>query len=56
VSLRESVKALKELPLTAEEVDRKPAVRLIDFYEGLCYEEGRLPRLDMERTLAGVRR
>ena len=52
------LEALKSCPVTAEEMEKKPAIKLLDFYEGLGSEGGSLPRLatkDTENTSEALR-
>jgi thioester reductase-like protein/acyl-coenzyme A synthetase/AMP-(fatty) acid ligase len=42
--------ALRRCPATAEEMEAKPALKLLDFYEGLAIEGGGAPRLATEET------
>jgi hypothetical protein len=42
--------ALRSCPATTEEMEAKPAIKLLDFYEGLALEGGGLPRLATEAT------
>jgi thioester reductase-like protein len=52
------LQALRSCPVTAEEMERKPAIKLLDFYEGLGSEGGSLPRLatkDTEKTSEALR-
>jgi thioester reductase-like protein len=39
------LEALRNCPVTTEEMEKKPAIKLLDFYEGLSSENGALPRL-----------
>ncbi|KAM0700227.1 hypothetical protein Q7P35_011947 [Cladosporium inversicolor] len=52
------IQALRNCPVTAEEMEKKPAIKLLDFYEGLGSEGGSLPRLatnDTERASEALR-
>jgi thioester reductase-like protein len=52
------LKALRDCPVTTEEMEKKPAIKLLDFYEGLRLENGALPRLatrDTEGTSEALR-
>ena len=52
------IQALRSCPVTAEEMEKKPAIKLLDFYEGLGSEGGSLPRLatnDTERASEALR-
>ena len=52
------LQALRSCPVTAEEMEKKPAIKLLDFYEGLNSEGGSLPRLatkDTEETSEALR-
>ncbi|KAK7527343.1 uncharacterized protein IWZ02DRAFT_122405 [Phyllosticta citriasiana] len=42
--------ALKATPLTKEEVEKKPGVKLLDFYEGLRAPGGALPSMNTTHT------
>lgn len=44
------MEALRAIPLTRDEVSRKPGVKLIDFYDGLRVEGGSLPPMCTEHT------
>lgn len=50
VSFREWLDELKSSSQTTEEVEKKPGIKLIDFYEGLLTEGGGLPALKTEKT------
>ncbi|OJD34983.1 ochratoxin a non-ribosomal peptide synthetase [Diplodia corticola] len=51
VGFEEWLGELRKVPLTdADEVARKPGVKLVDFYEGLKAEGGALPRMETART------
>jgi thioester reductase-like protein/acyl-coenzyme A synthetase/AMP-(fatty) acid ligase len=39
------LEALRDCPVTTEEMEKKPAIKLLGFYEGLSSENGALPRL-----------
>lgn len=50
--------ALGDCPVTAEEMESKPAIKLLDFYQSLRSDGGALPRLatkDTERTSEALR-
>jgi hypothetical protein len=52
------LQVLRSCPVTAEEMEKKPAIKLLDFYEGLGSEGGSLPRLatkDTEKTSEALR-
>ncbi|KAF2137904.1 uncharacterized protein K452DRAFT_291256 [Aplosporella prunicola CBS 121167] len=44
------LQALRATPLTKDEVERKPGVKLVDFYAGLQLEGGALPAMQTGRT------
>ncbi|SMQ55260.1 unnamed protein product [Zymoseptoria tritici ST99CH_3D7] len=46
VEMKEWVKALSESPRTPEEIEKKPAIKLLEFFESLAGAEGK--RLEME--------
>jgi thioester reductase-like protein len=50
VSFGAWVEALRQCPMTAQEMEKKPAIKLLDFYEGLQAEHGSLPRLATGET------
>jgi thioester reductase-like protein/acyl-CoA synthetase (AMP-forming)/AMP-acid ligase II len=50
VSFGAWIEALRQCPMTAREMETKPAIKLLDFYEGLQSEHGALPRLATEET------
>lgn len=51
VSFRTWLDTLASSPRTKEEVEKKPGVKLIDFYEGLASDAGGLPRLATKETV-----
>ncbi|KAF4310078.1 putative nrps-like enzyme [Botryosphaeria dothidea] len=51
VEFQEWMKALRAVPLTKEEIEAKPGVKLIDFYEGLKTEGGALPPMSTSHTV-----
>ena len=58
VAFESWIQALRSCPVTAEEMEKKPAIKLLDFYEGLGSEGGSLPRLatnDTERASEALR-
>jgi thioester reductase-like protein len=58
VTFESWLQALWSCPVTAEEMEKKPAIKLLDFYEGLKSEGGALPRLatgDTEKTSEALR-
>ncbi|OJD34061.1 nrps-like enzyme [Diplodia corticola] len=55
VSFDEWIEALRRTPLTKEEVERKPGVKLLDFYEGLRVEGGALPPMCTAHTVESSR-
>ncbi|EME42311.1 hypothetical protein DOTSEDRAFT_73214 [Dothistroma septosporum NZE10] len=50
VPFRTWLDELKNSPATPEEVEKKPGIKLIDFYEGLLSEGGALPKLATRET------
>ncbi|KAK4614859.1 Non-canonical non-ribosomal peptide synthetase FUB8, partial [Fulvia fulva] len=50
VPFRQWLDELKKSPATPEEVEKKPGIKLIDFYEGLLSEGGGLPQLSTSET------
>jgi thioester reductase-like protein len=50
VRFEDWLSALRSCPATAEEMEAKPAIKLLDFYEGLALGQGGLPRLATEET------
>jgi hypothetical protein len=50
VSFGAWIAALRQCPMTAQEMETKPAIKLLDFYEGLQSEHGSLPRLATDET------
>ncbi|CAK4034303.1 hypothetical protein DOTSEDRAFT_73214 [Lecanosticta acicola] len=50
VSFRTWLDELKKAPQTPEEIEKKPGIKLIDFYEGLLTEGGGLPPLATKET------
>jgi thioester reductase-like protein len=50
VSYKEWVDALRMVSLDKEEVEKKPAVKLLEFFEGLLSEQDRLPALATVET------
>ncbi|KAF2087275.1 acetyl-CoA synthetase-like protein [Saccharata proteae CBS 121410] len=51
VEFAQWLKELKAVPLTNKaEVEAKPGIKLVDFYEGFGVEGGGLPHMDTERT------
>jgi len=58
VTFESWLQALRDSPVTAEEMEKKPAIKLLDFYGGLNSEGGALPRLatkDTEKTSEALR-
>ena len=51
VDFKDWLEALKALPVTKENAERVPGLKLIDFYEGLAAAQG-LPRLATDSTAA----
>lgn len=50
VPFRQWLDQLAQSPRTTEEAEKKPGIKLLDFYEGLAAEQGGLPRLATEKT------
>ena len=50
VAFESWLETLRRYPVTAEEMEKKPAIKLLDFYEGLNAEGGSLPRLATDET------
>lgn len=50
VDFKNWISALKALPMTQEEMQRVPGLKLLDFYEGLASAQGGLPRLATTHT------
>jgi thioester reductase-like protein/acyl-coenzyme A synthetase/AMP-(fatty) acid ligase/aryl carrier-like protein len=50
VGFEDWLAALRSCPATTEEMEAKPAIKLLDFYEGLALGGGGLPRLATEET------
>ncbi|KAB2569665.1 Non-canonical non-ribosomal peptide synthetase FUB8 [Lasiodiplodia theobromae] len=50
VPFSEWMRALKATPLTKEEIEKKPGVKLVEFYEGLQAEGGSLPPMETGHT------
>ncbi|KAK8164826.1 hypothetical protein BKA80DRAFT_326953 [Phyllosticta citrichinensis] len=50
VAFEEWLTALKDVPLTPDEIAAKPGVKLVDFYEGLQVEGGALPEMETAHT------
>lgn len=50
VPFRSWLDELKKSPQTSEEVEKKPGIKLIDFYEGLLTEGGGVPPLATKQT------
>lgn len=44
------LQALQSCPMTNQEMEKKPAIKLLDFYEGLNSQGGSLPRLATDDT------
>ncbi|EOD47580.1 putative nrps-like enzyme protein [Neofusicoccum parvum UCRNP2] len=55
VEFKEWMRELRAVPLTKEEVEAKPGVKLIDFYEGLSTEGGSLPPMETTHTVESSR-
>ncbi|GME52518.1 putative nrps-like enzyme [Neofusicoccum parvum] len=55
VEFKEWMRELRAVPLTKEEVEAKPGVKLIDFYEGLSTEGGSLPPMETAHTVESSR-
>ncbi|EKG14498.1 AMP-dependent synthetase/ligase [Macrophomina phaseolina MS6] len=51
VEFEDWMRALRSVPLTKEEVEKKPGVKLVDFYEGLKTEGGALPPMSTAHTV-----
>lgn len=50
VPFKQWLEQLAKSPRTTEEAEKKPGIKLLDFYEGLAAEQGGLPRLATEKT------
>jgi thioester reductase-like protein len=58
VPFKSWLQTLESCPVTAGEMEKKPAIKLLDFYNGLNAEGGSLPRLatkDTEKTSEALR-
>jgi len=50
VPFKQWLEELAKSPRTTEEAEKKPGIKLLDFYEGLTAKQGELPRLATEKT------